>query len=176
MFPVAVMAEARVQGPVRVMIRLPQPSDIRFLEEAERLCFIDPWPGHFFVSELFAPGRFHRLMMDPAGTLVGYLFSAWHYLDLHVLKVATLPPYRRSGLGQQLMEMAEEHAREAGGDTVTLEVRTHNTAAIAMYNSLGYQRTGLRKGYYADGEDAVVMTKQIYAGPNPISGDLGGEF
>ncbi len=159
------MAEARADRPVRVSVRLPQPSDIRFLETAERLCFIDPWPGHFFVSELFAPGRFHRVMVDPLGDLVAYLFSAWQYLDLHVLKVATLPPYRRSGLGRRLMTMAEEHVRETGGDTVTLEVRTHNVAAIGMYGALGYRRAGHRERYYADGEDALIMTKDIVEKP-----------
>jgi ribosomal-protein-alanine N-acetyltransferase len=159
----AQMAEARDLHPVRVSIRQPQPSDIRSLDRAERVCFIDPWPSQFFVSELFAPGRFHRVMVDPAGHLVAYLFSAWQYLDLHVLKVATLPPHRRTGLAGRLMELAEEHVRESCGESITLEVRTHNTPAIAMYASLGYRRAGIRQRYYVDGEDALIMTKRIEA-------------
>ncbi len=153
------MAEAPL---LRVSVRPPQASDIRDLERSERVCFVDPWPGQFFVSELFAPGRFHRIMVDPSGRMVAYLFSAWQYLDLHVLKIATLPQYRREGLARQLMEMAEHHVEESGGDSLTLEVRISNDAAISMYNTLGYRDEGLRPGYYADGEDALIMTKRIF--------------
>jgi ribosomal-protein-alanine N-acetyltransferase len=145
----------------RFSIRPPQAGDLRALERAERVCFPDPWPGHYFAAELFAPGRFHRVAVDPSGDLVAYLFAAWQYLDLHVLKVATLPVHRRNGLARQLMELAERHAREASGDAVTLEVRPSNSAAIAMYESLAYHRAGLRRGYYHDGEDALVMTKDL---------------
>jgi ribosomal protein S18 acetylase RimI-like enzyme len=155
------MAEARSYDALRVSIRPPQPADIRDLERAERLCFDDPWPSQYFVSELFAPGRFHRLMVDPAGGLVAYLFAAWQYLDLHILKVATLPPYRRSGLARRLMDLAEQHVVETGGDSLTLEVRPNNDGAIAMYRTLGYHDAGLRPGYYADGTDAVIMTKRV---------------
>jgi ribosomal protein S18 acetylase RimI-like enzyme len=159
------MAEARKLRPLRVSVRAPQPSDIRSLDRAEKLCFIDPWPSQFFVSELFAPGRFHRVMVDPAGDLVAYLFAAWQYLDLHVLKVATLPPHRRAGLARRLMLLAEEHVRESCGESITLEVRTHNTSAIAMYAALRYRSAGLRQRYYVDGEDALVMTKRITQTP-----------
>jgi ribosomal-protein-alanine acetyltransferase len=146
---------------IRFSVRLPSPGDVRSLENAEKRCFKDPWPGQFFVSELFAPGRFHRVLVDPAGGLVAYLFSAWQYLDLHVLKIATLPEYRRCGLATRLMALAEDHAVEMCGDSITLEVRTDNESALAMYRVLGFGHTGTRRHYYSDGEDAIVMTKSV---------------
>jgi ribosomal-protein-alanine acetyltransferase len=131
------------------------------LAEAEIVCFSDPWPPQFFLSEILADGRFNRLLVDPSGSMVAYLFSAWQYLDLHVLKVATLPSYRRQGLARRLMALAEEHAAEMNGESLTLEVRDANIEAIAMYDSLGYERAGIRPAYYQDGEDAVIMTKRI---------------
>jgi ribosomal protein S18 acetylase RimI-like enzyme len=100
-------------------------------------------------------------MTDERGELAAYLFAAWQYLDLHVLKVATLPELRRHGLARRLMGVAEEHCRQAGGESVTLEVRPSNESAIALYEALGYARTGRRPRYYANGEDALVMTRQI---------------
>ena len=146
---------------LRLSVRPPQLSDARALAEAELLCFSDPWPPQFFVSEIVADGRFNRLLVDAGGSMVAYLFCAWQYLDLHVLKVATLPPYRRSGLARQLMKLAEDHAVEVGGESLTLEVRTTNTGAIALYEALDYHKVGLRRAYYQDGEDAVIMTKRI---------------
>jgi ribosomal protein S18 acetylase RimI-like enzyme len=145
----------------RYLVRPPQLGDARALAEAELVCFSDPWPPQFFVSEIVADGRFNRLLEDPAGSMVAYLFCAWQYLDLHVLKVATLPPFRRTGLARRLMVLAEDHAAEMGGESLTLEVREANTEAIALYEALEYERAGVRAGYYQDGEDAVVMTKRI---------------
>jgi ribosomal-protein-alanine N-acetyltransferase len=146
---------------VRVSQRVPQPGDVRGLEVAERRCFDDPWPGQFFLAELFAPGRFQRVLVDSAGGLVAYLFAAWQYLDLHILKVGVLPEHRRFGLGTRLMEQAEDHARSSGGESLTLEVRPSNAGAIALYLELGFEVAGRRPRYYPDSEDAVVMTKRL---------------
>ncbi len=134
-------------------------GDVADLEVAELECFSDPWPGRFFWAEMNAPARFRWVAVNPAGRLAGYLFCAWQYLDLHVLKIATLPEFRRQGLARRLMALAEDHVREFCGETVTLEVRQCNVGARELYSSLGYREVGLRRGYYADGEDAVVMTK-----------------
>ncbi len=147
--------------PVRVMLRQPQPGDMAALEEVEQRCFPDPWPGRYFASELLAPGRFQRIMVDPAGRLIAYLFTAWQYLDLHVLKVAALPELRRQRLGSRLMAEAENHATEMAGESVTLEVRPSNDAALAMYRDLGYQLVGRRPSYYVNGEEALIMSKRI---------------
>lgn len=146
---------------VRCSLRSPQLGDARSLAAAEVECFSDPWPPQFFVSEILAEGRFNRILVDPAGTIAAYLFCAWQFLDLHVLKVATLPVHRRRGLSTRLMSLAEDHTREAGGESLTLEVRTSNRAAIAMYERLRYHRSGIRRAYYQDGEDAVVMSKRV---------------
>ena len=145
----------------RLSVRPPQLGDARALAEAELVCFSDPWPPQFFVSEILADGRFNRLLVDAGGTMVAYLFCVWQYLDLHVLKVATLPQFRRAGLARRLMALAEDHAVEMAGESLTLEVRQSNTEAIAMYVSLEYEKVGTRASYYQDGEDAVVMTKRI---------------
>jgi len=145
----------------RLSVRPPQLGDARALAEAELVCFSDPWPPQFFVSEILAAGRFNRLLVDPAGSMVAYLFCAWQYLDLHVLKVATLPEYRRAGLARRLMALSEDHAVEMSGEALTLEVRVSNSEAIALYDALRYERVGTRTAYYLDGEDAVVMTKPI---------------
>jgi len=147
-------------GP-RFTLREVQPGDARELSAAEVACFEDPWPESYFLTELFASGRFHRVLVDAHGSLAAYLFTAWKYLDLHILKVATLPVFRRHGLGHRLMVTAEEHATQMVGETLTLEVRMNNGAAIAMYESMSYEHIGIRPEYYADGSDALVMAKSI---------------
>ena len=152
-------------------VRLPAPGDVRSLDALESLCFSDPWPGHFFLAEIGAPGRFHRVAVDEHGWLIGYLFAAWQYLDLHILKIATHPQLRRHGLGRYLMYLAEEHAIAMSGESLTLEVRPQNHPAIGLYTAIGYVSAGRRPRYYADGEDAVIMTKKLVVNHSEPGGD-----
>jgi len=145
----------------RLSVRPPQLADARALADAEVDCFSDPWPQQFFVAEILADGRFNQMLVDPTGRMVAYLFCAWQYLNLHVLKVATLPAFQRGGLATRLMMMAEGHTAEMGGDGLILEVRPSNTSALAFYEALKYDRAGIRSKYYQDGEDAVIMTKRV---------------
>jgi ribosomal protein S18 acetylase RimI-like enzyme len=145
----------------RFAVRPPQLGDARDLARVDTGCFPDPWPAQFFVSEILADGRFNRLLVDPAGHMTAYLFCAWQYLDLHVLKVATLPGFRRRGLAGRLMGLAEDHAAEMSGESLTLEVRRDNRSAIALYENLGYTFRGTRSHYYPNGEDALIMTRRV---------------
>lgn len=138
-------------------------ADEADLAEAERECFPDAWPRRYFSSEMEAPRRYCRVLVDSGGQLAAYLFCAWQYLDLHVLKVATRPGFRRQGLAHRLMESAEAFVVREGGETITLEVRRSNTGAQAFYSAMGYQTAGVRPAYYADGEDGLVMTKMFMA-------------
>ena len=72
--------------------------------------------------------------------------------------------HRRRGFGRALMRAAEEWARDAGVRKLELHVFPHNAPAIALYESLGYRREGLRRGHYhRNGEllDAVLMAKDL---------------
>jgi [ribosomal protein S18]-alanine N-acetyltransferase len=141
-------------------------GDVRSLAAAETVSFGDPWPASYFATELAAPGRFQRVLVDPAGRLVAYLFCAWQYLDLHILKVATLPEYQRRGLASRLMASAEVHARSQAGESLTLEVRASNHAAQGLYRALGFSVAGIRPSYYSNGEDAVIMTRMVSLDPD----------
>lgn len=83
---------------------------------------------------------------------------AWQVVDeLQIMQVVVDPRARRRGLGRALVLHAVRRARAAGAITATLEVRASNAAAIGLYTALGFAADGLRKRYYADEEDAVLM-------------------
>ena len=65
--------------------------------------------------------------------------------------------HRRRGVARHLMDALH---RASGSEPVYLEVRASNEAAQALYASFGYEQTGLRAGYYRDGEDAVLMSRE----------------
>jgi ribosomal-protein-alanine N-acetyltransferase len=103
------------------------------------------------------------------GTLVGFLL-AWSVADeLHLLELACHPEHRRRGFGRALLNALVSHARQHRKRLLLLEVRRSNAAAIALYESCGFQEAGVRRAYYSDtGEDALEM--RITFDPN--SGEI----
>jgi len=92
-----------------------------------------------------------------AADVSGFLLS-WEVADeVHVIDVVVLHDQRRRGFGRALLQAVLARAREMDARLVLLEVRRSNTAAIGLYTSLGFERSGERLAYYADGEDAWLM-------------------
>jgi RimJ/RimL family protein N-acetyltransferase len=72
--------------------------------------------------------------------------------------------FRRRGIGRALMAAAETWALEVGVRKIELHVFPHNTAAIALYEGLGYEREGFRRSHYRRGHDfldAILMAKRL---------------
>jgi ribosomal-protein-alanine N-acetyltransferase len=119
--------------------------------------------------------RFARLWLawlpgrgDPAGFLL-----AWHVVDeLHVIDLATHPDLRRRGIARALVNHAVAHAVSQRARMALLEVSCSNAPAIALYSSLGFFQTNLRRGYYANGEDAIEMALELPVADLPPPGPL----
>jgi ribosomal protein S18 acetylase RimI-like enzyme len=130
-------------------------------EGAARLCAsLDP-PGPFDpVEEAARPhGRVWLARGDRGGPPCGVLV-AWRVADeLEILFVATDPRHRRRGVARALLGRAIVAARDEGAARLVLEVASGNAAARALYASFGFEEVGVRRGYYADGDDAVMMAR-----------------
>jgi ribosomal-protein-alanine N-acetyltransferase len=120
----------------------------------------DPWPASAFVAELEAKHN-HYVAARADDKLIGYGGIArlgrkrpYEY-EIHTVGVDAA--YQGQGLGRQLLTELLEYAN---GGTVFLEVRTDNGPAIALYESVGFVRVGLRRRYYrASGADAYTMRR-----------------
>ena len=120
----------------------------------------DPWPARAFVAELEAKHN-HYVAARADDKLIGYGGIArlgrkrpYEY-EIHTVGVDAA--YQGQGIGRQLLTELLEYAN---GGTVFLEVRTDNEPAIALYESVGFVRVGLRRRYYrASGADAYTMRR-----------------
>ena len=91
------------------------------------------------------------------GGVAGYLL-AWLVADeLEIHDVATSPDFRRRGVARGLVSAALSAAAADGARTAHLEVRETNEPARKLYEAHGFAPVGRRRGYYADGEDAILM-------------------
>ena len=133
-------------------------SDLPAVIAIERRSFPTPWSLAMFVLELSKPSGV-CLAATVADRLAGYLVCSRYDQVWHLMNVAVAPEKRRLGVAGALLRNL---FGEAGEELpFTLEVRTSNTEAIAMYEHFGFRRAGMRRRYYHDnGEDAVIMWLQ----------------
>ncbi|MGH9169241.1 MAG: ribosomal protein S18-alanine N-acetyltransferase [Acidimicrobiia bacterium] len=131
------------------------PRDVTAVAALERLVFPEPWPIGVFRDELRQENRTY-LVAEEEGELVAYAGLLQIGEEGHITTVAVEPSRRRAGLASRLLLELVETARRAGSRRLTLEVRTTNRAAQALYQKFGFAPVGMRKRYYGS-EDALVM-------------------
>lgn len=147
-----------------VTIRPMMRSDLAEVLEVERAGFTHPWTEAMFLAELDNPqASVDLLRLDDH--LAAYLCSWLFCGELHILNIVTAPAFRRRGLARRLLDHVIERSRLKGLERVLLEVRIGNAAAIGLYQHYGFIRDGVRKRYYPDGEDALLMTLTITSDP-----------
>jgi [ribosomal protein S18]-alanine N-acetyltransferase len=143
-------------------------ADLPQVMEIERLAFPNPWTPGLFLHELKL--SFSRLHLARSGNgnrrLLGYV--CWWLVgdEVHVLNLAVHPDARRGGTGRALVQRVLADAAAHHAASVSLEVRRDNQPAAALYRSLGFTETGMRRNYYGQGEDAIVMERRLAASPN----------
>lgn len=135
-------------------------ADVRAVHALEQRCFPSPWRREFFESEITNEGRFN-LVARLDGVIAGYLFAMWFGDEMHVNKIAVDEASRRRGIALVLMQRCTAFAVEQGVTSISLEVRQSNDEAQQFYHFLGFEAEYVRKGYYPDGEAAVVMMKEL---------------
>jgi ribosomal-protein-alanine N-acetyltransferase len=125
------------------------------------------WGADAMALQLGLPGAF-GLLAGPDGFVLARVAAD----EAEILTLAVVPSARRQGLARQLLLGAIARAVQLGAAAILLEVAEANTAARALYAGLGFTQVGLRRGYYAQGMDALVLRldlppADVSAAPEP---------
>jgi ribosomal-protein-alanine N-acetyltransferase len=149
----------------------------------EAACFTHPWteaqiaeevavapPGGVLVLE--GPSR-----PDGTGGICAYCAFRLVLDEMHVMNLAVAPGERRRGLARRLLGFALRRAARAGARRALLELRAGNQPGLALYESLGFRRLSVRRGYYSQPvEDALVLVREgIVVGPGGPGAEPGAE-
>jgi ribosomal-protein-alanine N-acetyltransferase len=146
-----------VSTPSTTTIRRLTYADLPQVIAIERRSFPTPWSLAMFVLELSKPSGICLAATNGDGGIVGYCICSRYDTVWHIMNVSTSPDQRRRGVASALLAdlIGRVHEDEP---RFTLEVRTSNAGAIALYERFSFRAAGLRRRYYQDnGEDAVIM-------------------
>lgn len=142
-----------------VYSRLIDESAIDDIVALEAEAFTNPWSKDALLWELRNSDVTRvYIARDDEGALTAFC-ACWIVFDeLHINTMAVDARYRRRGIASGLLRYVIGEARAAGAGKATLEVRESNTAAIRLYESLGFERVARRPGYYTKpDEDALIL-------------------
>jgi|GEM_PF-130807 len=151
--------------------------------EIERQAFPSPWPESAYRYELRYGSESGFYVLQPAGQstpqadgwlgrllggqrqneapVLGYWGVRFRAHNAHLSTIAVHPHWRGQGLGEYLLLTSLRWASRRGAQEMTLEVRASNRVAQYLYIKTGFVRTGMRPGYYSDGEDAWLMALRL---------------
>ena len=138
------------------------PGDLDAVAAIEALVFPDPWPRQAF-ADLLGKGAVHALVTeDDAGSVVGYGLCSLAADEGEILNLAVAPHARGRGAGRALLQSLLQWLRAHQAQAAFLEVRRSNQSAIALYQRLGFELLGTRRGYYhTPSEDALTMALEL---------------
>jgi len=130
------------------------------------------------LGGLWTPGQWQRELEDDRRPGLGVwqrnellaMACGWLVVDeLHITLVAVAPDQRRRGLGRRVLQGLLAAAGSCGVERATLEVASDNGAARALYGGCGFRDAGIRRGYYRNGDDALIQWLNLKA---PETGGL----
>jgi len=148
-------------------------ADVPAVTAIENARFSEPWPEGAFRQQLQAPYTFYFALWTHRAegkALVGYAGGMCYPPDAHLANIAMAEPWQGRGLGGLLLLTFLQEATARGATQVYLDVRRSNVTAQELYRRFDFAVIGVRPRYYADKEDALVMSRRI--SPHTIAAAL----
>jgi ribosomal-protein-alanine N-acetyltransferase len=141
-------------------IRALTPEDAQELAYLELKIFPIPWSETSLRSFLELSNVFgEAVIMDEK--IIAYMFVQYTAEEVHILNIGVLEEFRRNGLATFLLKRFFKHARKQKAVTCYLEVRVSNRGAQKLYFNYGFMPVSVRKNYYPNGEDALILLKHF---------------
>jgi ribosomal-protein-alanine N-acetyltransferase len=116
----------------------------------------EAWPAESILALLRSSGTFGLLAAD-----AGMLLFRRAADEAEILTLAVIPAMRGRGVATSLLRVACDALRASDVRALLLEVRASNTEALGLYHRFDFRQVGLRKRYYSDGSDALIMRASI---------------
>ncbi len=131
-------------------------ADVERVYELECACFDDPWGINFISDEIVLRKKPYFICLLE-GEHVGYCGLHIVLDEACITNICVHPKFRGKGGAGHMMRAMMSFSLQKKATAMTLEVRVSNAPAISLYEGWGFEGVGVRKGYYADGEAALIM-------------------
>jgi len=139
------------------LIRPFKKEDITKISQIEKECFTKPWTEHMLKCEYDNP-LFRCFVYFLQNEILGYVnFFCVGSDQIDIGNCAVTPKFQRRGAAKALIAHLIDYCKHNGIKNISLEVNSQNTAAINLYCGFNFKTEGLRKNYYGENSDALIM-------------------
>lgn len=120
--------------------------------------FDEFWNENVIKSELENPASTYIVAIDEQNNVVAYA-GIWQPIDeAHITNIVTKKDKRRNKIATQMLEELIKISKQRKLNNITLEVNVNNVPAINLYKKYNFKEVGIRKKYYNNMDDAIIMT------------------
>ncbi|MBK3331817.1 ribosomal protein S18-alanine N-acetyltransferase [Persephonella atlantica] len=116
--------------------------------------FYSPWTDHHILSK--NPFTVKKIILF-GDTVIGFFAGEVIFGEASITMIAVKKDFQGKGIGSQVLNWFKNYAKEKGAKNIWLEVSVNNKKAVRFYEKHGFFTQDIRKNYYSDGSDALVM-------------------
>lgn len=140
-----------------MIVRKMEAADCEEVAKIESEVFSEPWSEQSFLSEVEIPNHVY-LVAEEDENILGYC-GLWEVAgEGQITNVCVAPDHRGKNVATEMLQELLSEAEKLDVEATTLEVRVSNEPAIKLYEKLGFEDAGIRKGFYSHPkEDAMIM-------------------
>lgn len=120
--------------------------------------FDDFWIPSILESELKSENSKY-IVAKENNVIIGFAGIWISPVDVQITNIVTKKSERKRGIGTQLLDKLIKMAEKSGRDSISLEVNENNIGAGILYENAGFEVVGIRKKYYNEKDNAIIMTK-----------------
>ena len=132
-------------------------QDVDAIWEIEQSVFSSPWSRDQLAHELVANPNAGHWVLDDGGSIIGFIMSYIVQYEVQIINIAVRLSHQYRGYGKRILS---KYLSQFNKKTyLLLEVRESNLPAYQLYSHFGFEQIDIRRKYYHDGEDAIVMEK-----------------
>ena len=137
------------------------PTDIFEIAAIDSKISLNPWNPDQFSAELNNSGFVGNKVCNESGTLIGFYVGRIMTTEMELLKIGVIQSMQRQKIGSMLLDALINFAKEQTVEKIFLEVSVKNTIACLFYIKAGFEEVCVRKKYYSNGDDGLVMVLKL---------------
>lgn len=122
---------------------------------------LSPWSLHDLEGELLVSQGRQLVVESSDGRILGWCACRTIWPEAELLKITVARNERQKGLGTCLLEALLGELREQAYNSLFLEVRAGNEAALRFYGKHGFRQVGRRPGYYDEPADDALILQRV---------------
>lgn len=136
-------------------------NDLEKIAPTLALEFDDFWSYNILKEELLNKNSIYYVAKDENGLIVGFAGILIILDEANITNIVTKKSLRHKGIGTILLDKLISASKKKNLSSITLEVNENNKPAINLYKKFNFENMGIRKKYYNNTDNAIIMTLKL---------------